>query len=335
MSFTPKTWHDYPPNTDTPITKDELNRIEQGIADSYTAIDTAIENYSKNYVVDSFLSVNPGWTRSTLQKTVTLDTTSITCTVAKTDFDPEVDGVMIWQENYLVVSNLYDFDTTTDPDNVIISFSENMRTLFETSASIEIVIYEKPPDSGGETAVVNGYLPAQRAFTTPVRFSGAGLTSYEICVCFRATVMPTASRPNTFFGASGYFFNAPSCEINNQGIWHGFAYSGNGWGYDVLTSWNNCPIALDGTMQWIKVTWDSTSCKQTLLHSTDGLTYTEISSFSTPSTAYTPSGDGDYIVLGGVANNGSHSFQEGNDINIFNSYIKMNGTLVFGREVTA
>lgn len=176
MSYTPKTWQDYPPNTNTPITASELNRIERGIADSYTAIDTAIGSYSKNYVVDSFLSVNPGWTRSTLQKTVTLGTTDITCSVAKSDFDPDSDGVMIWQGNFLFLTDYYTFDTTTDPDNVIISFAENTRTRFELSTSIEIVIYEKPPDSGGSSRL-SGRLAAVLPRFTTANIEGGSVTN--------------------------------------------------------------------------------------------------------------------------------------------------------------
>lgn len=176
MSFIEKTWHDYPPNTTTPITAQELNRIETGITGAYAAADTAqttavttATGFAKNYLIDSYSSVNPKWTRSKVETAVTLGTTSITCTVAKADFDPEVDGVMIWQGNFLFLTDYYTFDTTTDPDNVIISFAENMRTRFELSTSIEIVIYEKPPDSGGS-----------RTYGTSSVYSPLGLSASTI-----------------------------------------------------------------------------------------------------------------------------------------------------------
>ena len=311
---------------------DEVNSLAEDVAN----FSTNALSFTKNYLISSWATINPDFTITSMGSTTVYDDDGYYCKIPKSSFDPTQNGIMIWANIYLILDGKYTFDTQSDADYVIINFSEDMHTLIETySMKVDILLYEKPPDSGGETAVINGYLPSQRVYTTPVRFSGANLTSYEICVCFKATVMPTASRPNTFFGSAVNFCRAPSAEINNNGIWHGFAYSGTSWGYDQLTAWADCPVTLDGTMQWIKVAWDSTEQKQVLSHSTDGVTYTEISSFSTPSTAFTPSGDGDYIVLGGVANNGSHSFQTGNDINIFNSYIKMNGMLVFGREVTA
>lgn len=304
------------------------------LVDRVDAIETTSHDFVKNYLISSFQSVHPEYTYVSRGNTAVLGSAgSHYCLVPKSVFDPDIDGVMIWTNLYLLETYLYEFDTTTDPDNVIIEFVQSADYFIDANDNkVDVLIYEKPPD--GATAVGDeGLMTPYRYFITPIYFNGSGLTSYEICTCFKLTRQ--ISRGNAFFGAQSNYYVAPSCEMTTSGLWHAFAYSGDSWAYQDTIAWVDAPILFDGTMQWIKVAWNASEQKQKMFYSTDGVNYELLSEFATPATAYTPSGTGERLIFGSVASNSYHDFEDGNDINIFNSYIKMNGTLVFGREVTA
>lgn len=199
---------------------------------------------------------------------------------------------------------------------------------FYTKSETDVLI-EDLPSGGGEIA--NGFLREWDAFdvkkmTANVQFTGRGLSSYEFIAAFRIT-NPVA-RSNVFFGSASNFYYAPSCEINENGIWHGFPSNGSSWVYFAQTALAQTPITYGDFLQFIKITWDGET--QSLYHSLDGRTWTLISSFATPSTAYAPTNPS-YVQLGCANNSAYHIMQVGNEICFIRCAIKFNGELVWGR----
>jgi hypothetical protein len=180
---------------------------------------------------------------------------------------------------------------------------------------------------GGVEICENGYFSTNQRYVTNIAFDNTDLSSYEIVVCFRLKTTPTTVNP--FFGANAYWLYAPVCEINTSGVLQGFSSNGNSLTYQTTTALSDTPIMIGDDMQFIKLTWTLVDNRQSLFHSTDAATWTEISSVTTagtPFSSYEPS----LIAFGG---SGRTSVFSNGDINIFNSYIKINDVLLWGAEI--
>lgn len=167
-------------------------------------------------------------------------------------------------------------------------------------------------------------------------FDMSNCTSFEYCACvkFLTAPSPYSGGGYALFGSLSTFYALPSLEITQNGIFAGISSNGTSWTFrkNWAINW------ADFLNQFLFLKFKYADGKAAIYSSTDGVNFT---ARTTPTTCDPPivgSDSADYrkLVLGCVANSTDHTFtvfgaNEG--LNIFNSYVKLNGDLVWGRQI--
>lgn len=158
MDFTPKTWADYP-DTSTPITAAELNRIEQGVAAACAGVNDAptIDEMNKaitQCVINGINALHPEYEKSYRAITATPATTLMpsggapywTIDKPESGFESGYDGLLITVDSLLISPAQY---TVTDSKTqIVIEF----HTSFTNGQTLTCTLYHKPQNGSSIAA---------------------------------------------------------------------------------------------------------------------------------------------------------------------------------------
>ena len=153
IDFTQKTWVDYP-DTSTPITAAELNRMEQGITDACNGVNAAPTVNGMNWAITQFIinginALHPEYTVSTFNETVEDESAAtMTCVVDLNVYNPDKsDGLLITADGVLISPLAY--TTAVENNAAKIQFFESAG--LQVGQTVYFTVYHKPQGSSGGT----------------------------------------------------------------------------------------------------------------------------------------------------------------------------------------
>ena len=302
-------------------------------ADIVEAVDEFPETLAA-YIKNSADAMN--YSTVTYTQTVDASTASLaanppTIVISATDFDPTKDGLYCWKNGTeFIMREKYSFDTTSVAGGVVVTFSSPIH--FDIGDTFVGKIYKNAVSGsgggGGSGQLANNLSPiavTNGGGVVPVTFSN-NYSTFEICVAYTFNGSPTYSAGAALCGGSEYT-NCPTMEIvtdNGGSMFYGFC-SRNGSGWDHIGYANISSYITADTTGYFRIKYDGSAV--TLSHSTDGINFTPVDSFSATG-APNVSGVLEIGHCGGSS--GDHWFNTAGTINFADCYVMLDDELVWG-----
>ena len=151
IDFTQKTWVDYP-DTSTPITATELNRMEQGITDACNGVNAAPTVNGMNQAITQFIinginALHPEYTESRFSEQVEDESDkTMSCTVDLNVYNPDKsDGLLITADGVLV--SPLGYTTSVENNAAVIRIGESAG--LQVGQTVYFTVYHKTQISAG------------------------------------------------------------------------------------------------------------------------------------------------------------------------------------------
>lgn len=310
MSHSPNNWQNYPATT-SPITAAQLLRIDGLSCASYDYIDALLKKIIASDTVTE-----------TLTATSTLILSTPAWCLFPSGFNPTENVLVVRKNGDLIPLSQYTLNTT----NTTVTFDSSVT--FTVGDVVDFVICKQSASGSGSGQLANNLSPiavTNGGGVVPVTFSN-NYSTFEICVAYTFNGSPTYSAGAALCGGTSYT-NCPTMEIvtdNGGSMFYGFC-SRNGSGWDHIGYANISSYITADTSGYFRIKYDGSAV--TLSHSTDGINFTTIDSFSATG-APNVSGVLEIGHCGGSS--GDHWFNTAGTINFADCYVMLDDELVWG-----
>lgn len=197
---------------------------------------------------------------------------------------------------------------------------ENLSVLAESSVNSGIVQHGFIQIKGNGLTIINN-------------FDLSNCTSFEYCSCVRFTTAPYPSVVYSLFGSKLTHYALPSLEIGQNGIIARISSDGSTWSNyqdEWAIDWSNYL----NNFLFLKLRY--ADGKAAIYSSTDGVNFTARTTPTSCAAPYAGGDDFNKLLIGGGGETADHAFTIFSDIegiNIFNCYVKLNGTVIWGRQI--
>lgn len=200
---------------------------------------------------------------------------------------------------------------------------ENLSVLAESSVNSGIVQHGFIQIKGNGLTIIDN-------------FDLSNCTMFEYCACVKFTTAPYPSVVYSLFGSKLTHYVLPSLEIGQNGIIGRISSDGSTWS-NYQDEWAINWSEYLNNFLFLKLRY--ADGKAAIYSSTDGVNFTARTTPTACSAPFVPfAGGNDYnkLLLGGGGETSDHAFTVFSDtegLNVFNSYVKLNGTVVWGRQI--
>lgn len=191
-----------------------------------------------------------------------------------------------------------------------------------------------PPEPTEQEIVQHGFIEIKgNGLTIINNFDLSNCTMFEYCACVKFTTAPDPSVVYSLFGSKLTHYALPSLEIGQNGIIGRISSDGSTWSNyqdEWAIDWSN----FLNNFLFLKLRY--ADGKAAIYSSTDGVNFTARTTPTACSAPYAGGNDYNKLLLGGGGETSDHAFTVFSDtegLNVFNSYVKLNGTVVWGRQI--
>lgn len=197
---------------------------------------------------------------------------------------------------------------------------ENLSVLAESSVNSGIVQHGFIQIKGNGLTIIDN-------------FDLSNCTMFEYCACVKFTTAPYPSVVYSLFGSKLTHYVLPSLEIGQNGIIGRISSDGSTWS-NYQDKWAINWSEYLNNFLFLKLRY--ADGKAAIYSSTDGVNFTARTTPTACSAPYAGGNDYNKLLLGGGGETSDHAFTVFSDtegLNVFNSYVKLNGTVVWGRQI--
>lgn len=197
---------------------------------------------------------------------------------------------------------------------------ENLSVLAESSVNSGIVQHGFIQIKGNGLTIIDN-------------FDLSNCTMFEYCACVKFTTAPYPSVVYSLFGSKVTHYVLPSLEIGQNGIIGRISSDGSTWS-NYQDEWAINWSEYLNNFLFLKLRY--ADGKAAIYSSTDGVNFTARTTPTACTAPYAGGNDYNKLLLGGGGETSDHAFTVFSDtegLNVFNSYVKLNGTVVWGRQI--